>query len=127
MSKSITMTHIFQNNFYNPFPSLYPHYQTCNRSFVAQKSYQYFTDSPLHENVIVYILSWRAMKTRMAMSVGSSIKQWMRKLRAFITLLFGICSSQCCFILDAFCGASLYRFPIISFSYLSIPYFNGSL
>jgi len=112
MPKSRTMTRIFQNNFNDPFPSLYPYCQTCNSSFDAQKSYQYYTDSPFQENVIVYILSWRAMKVRMAMSVRS-IRQWMRKLLAFVSLLFGMCSSQSCFIRDAFCGTTLYRFPII--------------
>jgi len=49
-----------------------------------------------------------------------SIKKWMRELLAVVSLLFGMCSSQSCFILDAFCGATLYRFPIITISSLFI-------
>ncbi|MEI7504347.1 MAG: hypothetical protein WCJ61_13785 [Paludibacter sp.] len=52
------------------------------------------------------------MKVLLAKSIVS-IKQWMRELLAFVSLLFGMCSSQSSFILDAFCGASLYRFPLI--------------
>jgi hypothetical protein len=50
------------------------------------------------------------MKVRLSKPIGF-IKKMMRELLAFISLLFGMCSSQSCLILDAFCGASLYRFP----------------
>lgn len=122
MPKSRTMTHIFHNNFYKPFPSLYPQCQTCNSSFETLKPYSYFINSPLHENVIVYILSWRAMKVRMANPL-CSIAKWMRELLRFISLLFGICSSQTCYIRDAFCGTSLYRFPLFH-TKLLCPFFS---
>ena len=118
-NQNITMTRISKNNFNDPFPSLYPHYQNCTDSFDPDKPYQHRSINPLQENVIVYILSWRAMKVRMAHAL-CSIAKWMRELLRFISLLFGMCSSQSCFILDAFCGASLYRFPLIFISLLYI-------
>jgi len=112
------MTYISTRIFSNPFPSLDPHFQCYNNSVDAQKPYSYYTNSPLQENVIVYVLSWRAMKVRMANTL-CSIAKWMRELLRFISLLFGMCSSQTCYIRDAFCGTTLYRFPLIYISLLS--------
>ena len=114
------MTNLSASIFYDPFPSLYPHFQSCNRSIGAVGLSSHGTNYPLHEKVIVYILSYRTMKVRMTKLIGS-IKKMMRELLRFISLLFGMCSSQSCFILDAFCGASLYRFPLI---YISLSHSN---
>ncbi|MEI8087692.1 MAG: hypothetical protein WCG93_15890 [Paludibacter sp.] len=111
------MTNISASIFNDPFPSLYPHFQFCNRRVDRHKP-----NFPLHEKVIVYILSYRTMKVRLAKPIGS-IKKMMRELMKFISLLFGMCSSQSCLILDAFCGASLYRILVINiFSLLTISF-----
>ena len=106
------MKNIFLYNFNDPFPSLYPHYQSCNGNFDTDKPNLHSANFPLYEKEIANILSYRTMKVRMAKTIGS-IKKMMRELLAAVSLLFGMCSSQPCFILDAFCGATLYRFPFI--------------
>ncbi|MEI7503117.1 MAG: hypothetical protein WCJ61_07525 [Paludibacter sp.] len=107
------MTNISASIFNDPFPCLYPHFQPHYRSIGDVGPSSHGSNFPLHEKVIVYILSYRTMKVRLAKPIGS-IKKMMRELMKFISLLFGMCSSQSCFILDAFCGASLYRILVIN-------------
>jgi hypothetical protein len=108
------MTRIFQNHFNDPFPSLYPYFLNYNDSFETHCSYPHQSYFPFQGKVIVYLLSYRTMKIRMTQTIGA-IKKMMRELLAFVSLLFGMCSSQSCFILNAFCGTMLYRFPNYTF------------